>query len=763
MKNKGVLLVAFAVLLCTQTTFASNFWKKADNLPDSKNALIRATQYLVYTADQSALKNFLFSLPGTPGQARVIELPLPNGTTRAFRVWEAPIMEDGLATRYPGIKTFSAVAVDNANITAKLDFTLYGFHAMIFDDDETSFIDPYDNSGNGYYTVHYKRDETEKAANVPVCGVKRDTNQKEEPVIIRSGAKQTAKVVNGAQLRTYRLALSANHQYSQAATGLDNPTIAQVLSKMTTSMNRINGVYGREMSVIMNFVANEDTLIWTTNTGGKNGDDPFGSDYVNSHATDCNGINQTVCDARIGNGSYDVGHVFTSGAGGYSQVGVICRSNYKARSATGQPNPIGDGFDIDYVVHEMGHEFGAEHTLNNGKNVNCGQYNRNQPTSYEPGSGSTIMAYAGICTPDDLQPHSDDYFHAVSLLQIQYYLSSVIGSSCGVKTDANNKPVTVPAFSHTYTIPFLTPFELTAPAITDAAADTLVTYGWEQWNLGIDDAGDEGTDLVHTTDVGPIFRSYHPSRSPTRVFPRIDSVLTGTLSSVKYENAKGEKVPDVARFLTFKLTVRGINQGLGAFVIPADSILLDAVNTGEGFTVTSQNKAGGIYNGNSTQTITWNNVGSDKFPVNTPNVDIYMSADGGFNWPYHIGTYLNSGSATVTLPNPDTTIIRARIKVKGTNNVFFNVNGADFSVIHSGAGDTLIEIRPNPVRSTLRISSGNAGLLQTVIYNAIGQVMWRGEVNGELDLAVNYWARGVYFLKFIDVKNQRTIKKFVVQ
>ncbi len=753
MKNRVALLFVFTALFNSYFLAAQSLWRLTDpeRLPKTAQT-VHASHFLVYTADEATLVQQLNTLSEKYEGAQIIELPLPDGSFRQFKIWKTPILPGKLAAKYPELMTFTGEAIDDPRVTTKLDITLYGFHAMIFDGSNTSFVDPYNKQHDGSYMVHYKREETKEPKDRMKCAFTHDfrTNGRET----NREQKKSSRTANGYELRSYRLALACDHFYAQAATGLSEPTIAEVLSKMITSMNRINGVYERELSVTMVFADNEDTLIWDADTSAVNGPDPYRN--IDGDASQCLTVNQRVCDTRIGDTNYDIGHVFTTGAGGLSQVGVTCGTGYKAQSVTGQPDPVGDGFDIDYVAHEMGHEYGADHPFNSSDG-NCGGDNLNPPTAYEPGSGSTIMAYAGICSPDDLQPHSDAYFHSISLEQIQNYITT-LGDGCAVKTATGNKLVATPSFTASYTIPYLTPFEIIGPAATDSVMDTSVTYCWEQWNLG-----DVGESLVNTHQYGPIFRSYTPVKSATRIFPRNGLVLSGVLSDAGIEDAEGEKAPDVARFLTFHVTLRDIYQGNGCFLIPDDTVHLDAINTGEGFKVTSQNTSGLYYIGSSPETITWNVVGTNTSPINTSAVDIYMSADGGNTWQYHIGTFPNTGSAVITLPNPDTDLHAARIKVKGHGNVFFNVNSADFTVTHSLTSDTDIVIYPVPTHTVLRMFGGNKGTLQGAIYNTLGQQVWKGQIDGETDIPVALWARGIYFVKTIDIKNRHTVKKIVVE
>lgn len=742
-----------AIFFCCDV-FATVTWQKATRGTVDITHQPKATGYEIFKTDENALKASLFAA----ANESILSVPMANGTVRNFVIRETPILQGGLAVRYAGIKTFTGTAVNNPAVIIKIDYTVYGFHAMVFGEDGISFADPADDTHSGYYTVHYKKDERQQEREISVCAtIGMEPATKDKPV---DPSPWAYRLTNGNQLRTYTIALSCSHQYAEAATGTASPTIAQVLSKMTTTINRVNGVYEKELSVSMVFTPNEDTLIWTAEVSAINGPDPFSTLNSLPDPNPCLTKNQEICDARIGNANYDIGHVFTTGAGGLSDIGVVCMTLRKAHSVTGRANPTGDGFDIDYVAHEIGHEFGANHTFNNGYDGSCGGSNRYGPTAYEPGSGSTIMAYAGICSPDDIQPNSDDYFHAISIREMHDFIISW-ADGCATKTATGNKTAGLPPYTTSYAIPSRTPFELTGPTATDSVTSTAITYCWEQWNIaGADDAGQRLTDVQKT---GPLFRSYPPSASPVRVFPKESMVLAGKLSDAGKEKAQGEKIPESARYLTFKLTVRNMLNGKGCILVPDDTIHLDVINTGEGFKVTSQDDSTAVYFGGSLQEVKWNVAGTNAGTINTASVDIYMSEDGGYTWPHYIGNFPNSGSAIVPLGNPDSATNRARIKVKGGGNVFFNVNKYDFSVVHSDGTDTVITISPIPTHTNLRVSAGNKGPLKIQIFDMTGKEMLATNISGLADIPVQGWPRGMYIIRIYDSKNAKTIMKFVVE
>lgn len=750
----------FTLLLCSgllpaaaQASDYSSLWQhvNATQVASSGRQLLHPDHFLVYTTNNQELKTELLNISEDPTSAQIFELPMPDGSIRTFRIWQTPVMEKGLSDRYPGINTFTAVATDNKAVTAKIDYTLSGFHAMIFDGSNTAFIDPYSNTNDGYYIAYYKKDYTRPAGQTMACTVPSESiaGQTAEPIALnKTGLPDLTPLArtNGTQKKTYRLALACTGEYSVAVAGA-SPTKAAVLSHMVTSVNRINGVYERQLAVSMTLIAAEDTLIFLDGTT-----DP----YTNNNGGTMLGQNQTTVAQRIGAANYDIGHVFSTGGGGVALQGCVCQNQYKAQGVTGSASPVGDPFDIDYVAHEMGHQYGASHTFN--ANTGSCQGNADTSESYEPGSGSTIMAYAGICgAGDNLQQHSDPYFHAASLNEITDYITTGSGKNCPVLTATGNTPNTVGAFDASYSIPFKTPFELIAPIATDATADTL-TYCWEEW-----DRGDFDSSFSTTRRFGPIFRSFNPDTSNIRVFPTPVKLLAGVTSYL------GEKLPDTARKLCFRLTTRDFYNGIGCYNFPTDSIHLNVVYTTTPFTVTSPNTAVS-WLGATQQTITWNVSGTNTTPISCDSVTIYLSVDGGYHWPYTVATVLNNGTATINVPNVPTTTNLGRIKVKGTNNVFFNINNANITITHNTntgvatiSNNPDIKIYPVPASDVINISNGTHSALQSAVMNSIGQTVWHGIIAETATISVTNWAKGIYYIRMLDKNGQQSVSNFVVK
>lgn len=717
----------------------------AENVPASGIRYLNPDKFMVYRMDLQSLKPLLNATGTQPVDAVIIELPMPDGALRAFKVWQSNTMAPELAAKYPEIKTFNAMATDNSGATAKLDYTVFGFHAMIFDGKQTIFIDPYSNVDDGFYLCYYKHDYTKRPAGFVPCSVTGGpiTEPGTGRALVGNDNPVSQNLVHGVVKRTYRLALACTQEYANVVTG-GNPTKPGVLSAMVTSMNRVNGVYEKELSLTMELIANNDQLIYLAEP------DPYASGSQSE--------NQINVNNTIGAANYDIGHLFRKTNGGVSDLGCVCNDNRKARSVTGQPNPVGDPFDIDYVAHEMGHQFGAEHTFNASSGSCAG--NGVSYVAYEPGSGSTVMAYAGICNEagkdNNIVNHSSDYFHAASLEQITEFITLNNGSTCGTAVPSNNTPAVVPPFAFDRDIPKGTPFELTAPEAVDADHQSL-TYCWEEWDLD-----QFGADFW-ATSTGPVFRSFNPVAGRTRVFPTIEKIIANT------NNYLGEKLPDVARDMKFKLTVRDVNNGFGAINFPDDEVVLHVTDAAGPFLVMGPNTATDYWQMGTQQTVTWDVANTTAAPVNCQNVDITLSLDGGRTYTETLATGVpNSGSAVITVPNTPTA--SARVKVKGENNVFFDISNHDFKInswtasVDDFTTQANISVYPVPATDMLHVDVKGNDQYTLTVYNAVGQLIWTTNAGKQNAVDVKPWAKGVYQLQMLKSQTgQRTVKTIQVQ
>ncbi len=715
---------------------------------------LRPAHFASFRADEGLLKAWLYSLSTDRREARLLLIPTSGSGERLFRVWQTPVMEASLGARYPGIRTFTATAVDAPGVTAKINWDDRGFRAMIYEAGKTAFIDPYGAGAPGLYIAYYKRDYRRPSGSGMDCGVADAGEALDDPGLDELEGLTAAKT-HGTVQRTYRLALACTGEYAVAVAG-PSPTKADVLAAMVTSINRVNGVYETELAVTLQLIANTDTLINL---------DASTDPYDNFSGSVMLGQNQTTIDARAGNTAYDIGHVFSTGGGGVASLNSVCDNSDKARGVTGGASPVGDPFDIDYVAHEMGHQFNANHTFNSNQGSCSGAPPRSNSNAYEPGSGTTIMAYAGICGADDTQPNSDPFFHARSLFVISNYITNTAsGGSCPVSTTLANVPPLVPALPTGYAIPYRTPFELEAPEATDADHDVL-TYSWEQYNRG-----DYGAEVLDTSLVrAPLFRSFPPDAGRVRVFPALPKVVTNV------DRYVGEQLPDTTRRLTFRLTVRDELDGIGAFNFSDDSTVLNVIETGAPFEVTSQGLPV-AYTGNTAQTVTWNVAGTDAAPIAAPTVDIFFSLDSGYTYPYTLvsGTP-NDGSAVVLIPNVATTA--GRIKVKGAGNVFFDLNQAIIEVV-PGSGEpedtaanaivshrslsTSVQIYPVPASDVLHLKADGLGSLGVLLINPVGQPVWEGVVDGSARIPVAQLPTGVYLLRLFSAESGETAVRRVM-
>lgn len=611
-----------------------------------------------FTVDIERIKSILVQVPPPgqtfgAGQPVELTLPMPTGKYARFTIEEVAIMHPDLAAKYPQIKTYRGRGLDDPTARLAFDMTPAGMHAQIRTAAGAIYIDPYYRGNNRIHASYFKKEVfRDPRVDRFVCETPGNNSRQVVPQ-----SKGLPATTSGPQLRTYRLACAANSTF----TSFTGDTVASGLAAVVVVMNRVSAVYEDEVGIRMQLIPNNDEIIYPTTGNPVNGPDPY------TNGTAALNQNQTNLDAVIGNANYDIGHVFTTGSGGVAGLGVVCRTGQKARGTTGLPNPIGDAFNIDYVAHEMGHQFGANHPFN-GTGSNCSGGNRSAAHAYEPGSGSTIMAYAGICgVNDNLAPNSDAYFLFESIREIVAYTTTGLGNGCAVITATGNNFPTVSAGS-SYTIPSRTPFALTGSA-SDPDGD-LVTYCWEERDLGPAQAGN-----VPDNGTSPIFRSFYPTYTPTRIFPKMANVVAGILDNVAPPH--GETVPITNRTLNFRLTARD-NRANGGGVNTADTILT-VVENGAGFAVTAPNSAGPFPNGSNIG-VAWNITGTNAGPVNTANVKISLSTDGGYTYPYTLSaSTANDGSQTVSLPT-GVTAAAARVRVEAIGNIFFSLSPINFAI-----------------------------------------------------------------------------------
>ncbi|MEZ5057225.1 MAG: zinc-dependent metalloprotease family protein [Saprospiraceae bacterium] len=440
----------------------------------------------------------------------------------------------------------------------------------------------------------------------------------------------------------YRLALACTGEYGTYHGG----TKALVLAEMNTAMNRINGIYERDLAVTMQLIPNNDAIIYLN---GAN--DP----YTNG-SNNLLGENQTNVDNVIGDANYDIGHIFGTGDGGVASLRSVCNSGTKARGMTALQNPTGDPFYVDYVAHEMGHSFGANHSFNNSCNRN-----RVSAAAVEPGSGSTIMSYAGICPPN-VQGQVDDYFHAYNLVEMNAFIVNGPGNNCAVRTNSgNSQPQAFAPVDRT--LPVNTPFVLTGSA-TDADGTGSLTYNWEQMDNEI-----VVMPPSSSNNGGPAFRSVNPIPSPSRYFPNLQTLTSGGTD-------QWEVLPSVARIMEFRFQVRDNNPGAGCTA--EDDIILNFADNADNFHVLAPN-GGETWNVGDLKTITWDVANTTASPVSCTNVDILLSTDGGFTYPVVLANDVpNNGSYQITVPNNVSN--NARVFVKCASNYFFDISDSDFAI-----------------------------------------------------------------------------------
>ncbi|MDN3642982.1 zinc-dependent metalloprotease family protein [Lutimonas halocynthiae] len=662
-KNYTRFLIVFLLIFSTSLYAQQEaFWTKTDAATTSSE--LRKTAHLKkYEAYDLKLEALSTALNTAPDRAIFkgnssfkINFPDKNGKLESYFIKEAAVMHPDLAKQFPNNRSFIGVSVKDPSKRIRFSLNEIGLYAIIMDNNgATQYIEPLSKNYRKYRV--YDRSELDNASSFQCLTENIESSYKKV---------QTAKVVDDQVLRTYKLALAGTGEYSTyhiIEQGLENASDAKkkagVMAAMTTAITQVNALFENDLAISLMLVDNNDELIYL---------DPDTDPY--SNFTDTLSIlynqNQINIDNVIKPDNYDIGHVFTTGFGGaVAFPGIVCRAGLKAKATTGSENPGGDIFYFDMVAHEFGHQFGANHTFNGDADL-CGEDNqRIEETAVEPGSGSTIMAYAGLCAPQNVQLNSDPYFHIISIQEIRAYVTNGAGNPCAIPTElVLNKFIPEVDAGDDMTIPIGTPFKLNGTG-SDADGDQL-SFTWEQTDNEL-----TAVPPISNAKRGALYRSVLPNPKPERYMPSLNTLKNGVISS------RWEVTPEVSREINFALTAR--DNHIEAGQVASDAMLVKVTDAAGPFKVSSQNIEGLAWTANTKEIISWDVAGTTGNGVNVPTVNILLSTDGGNTFPTVLeANVANDGSQIITVP--DVQVAQCFVMIEAIGNIFFSMNMAPFSI-----------------------------------------------------------------------------------
>ena len=662
------------------TGFTQSFyWEKIKNTPSEKTSILKNFDKNKYQLFSLNLDNFKILLADVPSRKNigsspmvVINFPDKKGNMERFQVSETSTLAPEIAIKYPNIKTYVGFSLDNPGGRIRFSVTPQGLKTMSTYPNKPALFTVPLNKGDESLYITYDRSMRIDSKKDFECLTENENVPIKEIISFNRDA-------NDQILRTLRIAISTTGEYTNFwDDGDDTNGDAQedALAALVSTLNRTNEVFEVDMAITFQLVTGTEIIYPTSST------DPYTGSF--------NSQLQSTLTSEVGESNYDIGHLFNYGGnnGNAGCIGCVCvdgqkGSGFSSHSFTdndGGPN-MDDFFDIDYVPHEIGHQMGGNHTFS--------QSNEGTGVNYEPGSGTTIMGYAGITGANDVQDHSDPYFHYGTINQV---LNNLDTRTCWTSSEITNNPPVADA-GDDYTIPQGTAFKLVGSA-TDSDEEDVLTYTWEQVDSGTTTSSNFGP----TKTSGAVWRSRPPSSNPTRYMPVRSRVLSGELTEANpqetEDNTSWETVSTVGRALNFALTVRDRSEtnGVGQFPQSDFDFMTVTVDGDSGpFAVTSQT-TNETWNVGESQTVTWDVAGTDTGSVNTSSVNIYLSTDGGLTFPFSAASNVaNDGSHTFSVPPADGDSDQLRVMVEGNDNIFYAINSTNFSLQESEFAMTVEE------------------------------------------------------------------------
>ena len=764
--KKQILLLALLLTFGQIIAQKNSVWHKMSSNVTSKIVRIQQNENtegeMYFSLDANAFKqplvnanSKLSTLPGV-----VVEFPNTNGEIEKFQVWENSNMTPDFQALFPEIRAYVGKGITTPGSTINFSVSPLGVQTILFrPDGETEFMEAYDKAAT-LYVVYDSKNRVKKPFNCTTPNEQLEFELLNSPTI---AGKSSA-----GSYKTMRLALSCTAEYSNAfGASTANPDPTPVIAAMNATMTRVNGVLEKDLALHLNMINNTSVIYYDATT------DPY-SDAANM--ANWNAELQANLTSVITAANYDIGHMFgaTGGGGNAGCIGCVCVASTKGSGITspGSGLPQGDSFDIDYVVHEMGHQLGGNHSFTFSSESTIAQT--------EPGSGSTIMGYAGI-TSYDVQAHSDPIFSYKGIYQIQTNLNT---KTCPVSTSLLGVNATPSANAGAdYTIPVGTAFMLTGTA-TDTDTSDVLTYLWEQNDVGT--AANASSEVLQTKTAGPNWRTFKPSTNKFRYFPQMGKILSGTLAVTTAGISNWESVNSVARTLNFTFTARDNHAGGGQTATDASIITVNA--TGGAFSVSSQNTTGLSFAGLSQQTVTWVKGSTDVAPFNSPTVDILLTTNVSTSletfsattptspnpttWTTIASGVPNNGSYTVTLPDVTATKTTCRFMVKAVGNVFLAVNSKNFTITPSLSsnefGFTNFSIYPNPNRGNFNVKfdSTSSNEISIVVNDIRGRNIFEKQYSNtglfDQNLQLNNVEAGVYLVTVKD-GDQKIVKRIIIE
>lgn len=658
-----LLTLALAFRLEAQT--APNCWTSISPndvvLPANAYRAFEPYTYQAFRLDYAALLQQLAAAPmeftNAAKKPLTVLLPMADGRMEPFSIVESPVMAPGLQAQFPGIRTFSGRSLQTPNKFIRCGYSPdWGFRAIVLRPDKgAEYIEPLARGQNEYYMAYDRRsfpNELRLNGKITAEPLSAEIETPRASLPPARPSDRGSELNGPVVVKEYRFAAATTGEFAQDNGG----TLQSVLAKVVDVTNKLNAVYERDLDIRLKLIDDAAKIIFL---------DPNTDPYTGTTVGGWLNQNPAAMGAQLGGADkYDIGHVFARFMGGNAiGVGILggCCTALKGGGCSAGNIPYEDDF-FSVIGQEIGHQWNGGHTW-----AHCGPINNsgyNAGSACEPGGGTTIMSYSGACGSDNIQNGFGDlYYNVCSIIEIRSFVEIGLGATCGTDvTTTNNPPVVTLPYPNNFFIPISTPFELTGSA-TDPDGDQL-TYCWEGIDVG--PLAPLGSPVGSTA----IFRSFPPTDSPTRTFPRIQSIIAN-------QQFKDELLPTYSRDLTFALTARDDRDGGGGVGI--DTVRFKATNLAGPFVVTSPSGSFASWNKGDYEIVTWDVANTDKAPVNCKKVNIKLSLDGGYTYPVTLASNVaNTGRYCVTVPDINTTT--AKVRVEAADNIFFDISNSNFKI-----------------------------------------------------------------------------------